>query len=60
MIKPSRKYIALVWGDLKEDKGTDGYIVASKNRPDDVFDANSGKMAISLHGFREVGLCDLD
>ena len=47
----SRKYIALVWGDLKEDKGTiEGYIGRHhKNRLQmTVFpDANSGKMAIS-------------
>ena len=47
----SRKYIALVWGDVKEDKGTiEGYIGRHhKNRLQmTVFpDANSGKMAIS-------------
>ena len=47
----SRKYIALVWGDVKEDQGTiEGFIGRHhKNRLQmTVFpDANSGKMAIS-------------
>ncbi len=53
----SRKYIALVWGDVKEDQGTiEGYIGRHhKNRLQmTVFpDANSGKMAISHYSVLE-------